>query len=81
MRPKGQAESDLRTQLDRDWLTVLGQERQQGVCDLELDSSTQVGQAPRGEQNDQSSGRNTELDRYSNRPQESRGKNLALGLL
>lgn len=38
-----------------------------------------MGQAPRGNQNDQSSVRNTEFDRYSNRLHESGAKKLALG--
>lgn len=37
--PKGEAESYLSTQLGIDWLTALGQERQQGFWGLELDSS------------------------------------------
>lgn len=58
--PEGQGESYLRTQLDLDWLTALRQEGQQEFWELELDSSTQVGQAPRGE-NNQSSGRTQNL--------------------
>lgn len=59
-------------------IKCMGLRKAAGVPDSELNSPTQVEQAPRGKQTGRPLGRIWERDRYSNEPPETRDAKLSL---